>query len=257
MAIVILQLCESFMPKLNQVIAIEKGVKSRTSSALTALYHAVQNAALFAGIARTFHRQSENDDALPPERKNVQIRIGDMLKTFEKALSDELDVQAHREMANQKATASIVVDGTVIAENLPAGMILGLEKRLVDVQTFVTNIPVLDSAESWTWDNNSGLYVTEAVQTRSTKKVQRPLVLYPATDKHPAQTQVISEDVTTGFWHTVKQSGAIPKPEKDALLERVEKLLIAVKEAREKANDIDAGARPALGAPIFNYLFGR
>ena len=47
-----------------------------------------------------------------------------------------------------------------------------------------------------------------------------------------------------GFWHTVRHSGAMPKPEKDKILDRVEKLIIAVKEAREKANDADAGAKP-------------
>jgi hypothetical protein len=36
----------------------------------------------------------------------------------------------------------------------------------------------------------------------------------------------------------------MPKPEKDKILDRVEKLIIAVKEAREKANDADAGAKP-------------
>jgi hypothetical protein len=40
-------------------------------------------------------------------------------------------------------------------------------------------------------------------------------VLYDATEHHPAQTQLISEDVIVGWWETVKHSGAIPRPRQE------------------------------------------
>lgn len=89
--------------------------------------------------------------------------------------------------------------------------------------------------------------------TTKTKKEQRPIVLYDATDKHPAQTQLITEDVSIGTWKTVKQSGAIPVPRKKVLLERVDKLLKAVLVAREQANSVEA-TDECVGAAIMGYL---
>jgi hypothetical protein len=134
--------------------------------------------------------------------------------------------------------------------------LLFLEKQLTDIRTFVGNLPVLDPAESWSEDKNSGLYRTEPTSTHRTKKVQKPIVLYPATPEHPAQTQIITEDVIVGFWSQVKQSGAIPRPQKLIILDRVERLLKAVKEAREAANIQEEVKTPDIGAAIFGYLLG-
>jgi hypothetical protein len=60
--------------------------------------------------------------------------------------------------------------------------------------------------------------------------------------------------VIAGFWHLVKHSGAIPKPDKQRITERVEKLLQAVKRAREEANSVEEVATPPIGGPIFAYL---
>jgi hypothetical protein len=49
-----------------------------------------------------------------------------------------------------------------------------------------------DEGESWTKVTNSGLWVTEPIQTHRTKKVQKPIVLYPPTTEHPVQTQLIA-----------------------------------------------------------------
>ncbi len=131
-----------------------------------------------------------------------------------------------------------------------------LEKQLTDIHTFVGNLPILDESENWTKDENSGLYKTEATQTHRTKKVVKPIVLYQATEQHPAQTQLITEDVIAGFWNQVKQSGAIPKPVKQKLQEKTEALLRAVKEAREEANGFEEIAVPEIGSAIFNYILG-
>jgi hypothetical protein len=81
-------------------------------------------------------------------------------------------------------------------------------------------------------------------------------VLYDATDKHPAQTQLITDDVIVGFWTMVKQSGSLPKSEKKKLATRVEKMLDAIKAARERANSAPVTAKPEIGARVFGYLFG-
>ena len=79
-------------------------------------------------------------------------------------------------------------------------------------------------------------------------------MLYDATEHHPAQTQLISEDVVVGTWTTVKQSGAMPAPMKKRVLKRIETLANAVKFAREQANSIEADDQK-VGKEVFDYLF--
>ena len=56
-------------------------------------------------------------------------------------------------------------------------------------------------------------------------------------------------------WDTVKHSGALPPKRKQELLERVEKVIKAVKFAREEANAQEAEKRDVASA-LFEYLFG-
>lgn len=80
-------------------------------------------------------------------------------------------------------------------------------------------------------------------------------MLYPATPEHPAQTQMITEDVIAGHWSLTKHSGAIARPQKEAIALRVEEVLRAVKEAREEANGINVIETPDVSKAIFNYIF--
>jgi hypothetical protein len=164
-----------------------------------------------------------------------------------------MDITATKDYANCHASADVVLDGQVLIQNAPATYLLFLEKQLSDLHTFVDKMPTLDETDDWTRDENSTLFKTAAIPTQRTKKVQKPLVLYPATAEHPAQTQMITEDVVVGYWDTIKQSGALPVPRKQVLLERIEKLSQAVKFAREQANSVEAEPQK-VGGTIFTYL---
>lgn len=244
------------MAKLNQVIAIEKGVKSRAYSEITNLNKAIQKPDLFNGFSKTYQKNNEDGEDLPAESKRVQFSTTEVLRGVERSLTDLMEVTARKDYTNCHAKASVRVNGTILVDNAPVSYLLFLEKQLTDVRTLVGNLPVLDEAEDWHKDENSGLYKARETKTHRTKKVQKPIVLYQATAEHPAQTQLITEDILAGFWSQVKQSGAIPKPEKESILERVETLLRAVKEAREEANMADETEVPNVGQNIFGYLLG-
>lgn len=229
--------------KLNQVIAIEKSTKNRINDAVTAVYKAVQHPAIFDGFSKQYTPYDEAGDKLPPENRRVQVTAIDAIKDVTRSLTELFDVTATKDYANMKATANVVVDGKVFLEGAPVPYLLFLEKQLTDLHTFAAAIPVLDVAEEWSLDANAQLYKTKPTETVRTKKVQRPLVMYPATPEHPAQTQLITEDVTVGTWQMQKASGALPTQKKAQLLERIETLQKAVKMAREEANVIEAQAR--------------
>lgn len=243
------------MTKLNQVIAVEKGVKARAHGVISELYKIVQKPDLFNGLRRTYLKKDDEGEDLPSEKKHIQFRIKDVIGSLRVSQSELFDVTAQKDIANVGAKAAVIVDGVEILPELPVTTLLFLEKQVTDLRSFVEAIPVLDFGENWDLDENSGLYKAEPVQTHRTKKSVRPIVLYDATDKHPAQTQLITDDIIAGFWSTVRQSAAMPRPEKEKIVERVEKLLIAIKEARERANDTDASKKPAVGSAVFGYLF--
>src|SRR5882672_5402099 len=196
------------MGKLNQVIAIEKGIKGRVFSVVTDLYKVVQKPALFNGFSKTYAKRDEDSEDLPAERQRVQYNARDMLRSVANATTELMDITARKDWTNCQATGTVEVDGVVILADAPTTFLLFLEKQLTDMRTFVAALPVLDEAETWVFDANSGLHRTEPLSTHRTKKVQRPIVLYNATVEHPAQTAMITEDVIAGFWNTVKHSGA-------------------------------------------------
>lgn len=240
--------------KLNQVIAIEKGTKSRSLQELTEAHHKVQKPALLAGISRTYRPKDEEGEQLPPESTRVQIKADDIIRETSEALTKLFDVVATKDWANCQAKADIVVDGNVLLAQVPATYLLFLEKQLVDLHTFIKKLPVLDASESWVFDPSADCWATEPVQTLKTKKVPRNHVKAEATEKHPAQVEVYYEDIVVGTWRTIKFSGALPAKRVNELLSRIERLQEAIKFAREEANDMKVEEQK-VGDKIFKYLF--
>ncbi len=242
------------VPKLNQIIAVEKGVKSKSLQELTQAHHDVQKPALLAGISRTYQPKDEEGEQLPPESTRVQIKAEDVLRSTAATLTRLFDVTATKDWANRSASADVVVDGTVLLPQVPVPYLLFLEKQLTDLHTFVRKLPVLDASEAWSADPSTDAWKTDPVRTIRTKKVPRNHVKAEATDKHPAQVEVYYEDVPVGYWTTVKFSGALPARRVNELLERVEKLQQAVKFAREEANSTEVTDQ-RIGDAVFGYLF--
>jgi hypothetical protein len=242
--------------KLHQILAVEKGIKTRVMRKFSDVYKAVQKPDLFSGLAKQYKPKDEDGDRFPPERKKVQVVASDLLKDMSKHLSELFDVTAQKDFANCHATADVMVDGQDIPllREVPVTFLLFLEKQLTDLHTLVSKIPVLDASEDWTHDSHANIFKTAAILTTKTKKLQRPIVLHPPTKEHPAQTQLITEDSIIGHWETIRQSGALPAPQKAELQERIETLTKAVKFAREEANAAEA-SRKEVGRQIFEYLF--
>jgi hypothetical protein len=185
----------------------------------------------------------------------VQVKAEDLLSDVATALTRLLDVTATKDWANCAARADVKVDGVTILEDVPVTYLLFLEKQLIDVHTFISKLPVLDAAETWTLDQSTDCWRTEPVKTTRTKKVPRNHVKAEATDKHPAQVEVYHEDIVVGLWTKVAFSGAVPQKRVNELLVRVTKLQDAVKYAREEANGIEVTDR-RIGEKVFGYLLG-
>jgi hypothetical protein len=240
--------------KLNQVIAIEKGTKSRALQELTEAHQTLQKPALLAGIARTYRPKDEEGEQFPPESTRVQIKAEDIVRKTTDELTKLFDVVATKDWANCTAKADIIVNGVTLLTQVPATYLLFLEKQLVDLHTFIKKLPILDASELWTFDPSADSWATEPIQTTKTKKIPRNHVKAEATEKHPAQVEVYYEDVLVGNWRTIKFSGSLPAQRVNELLSRVELLQEAVKFAREEANSLEVSEQK-VGAKILTYLF--
>jgi len=243
------------LAKLNQIIAVEKGIKGRSFQELTEAHHAVQKPALLSGLSRTYQAKDEEGEQLPPESTKVQVRAEEMLRQTAATLTRLFDVTATKDATNCVARADVTVDGRTLLTDVPVTYLLFLEKQLTDLHTFVRKLPTLDAAEAWSYNDSADSWSTDPVRTIRTKKVPRNHVKAEATEKHPAQVEVYYEDIPVGYWTTVKFSGALPAKRVSELLDRVDKLKEAVKFAREEANNTEAVDKH-VGDKVFGYLFG-
>jgi len=241
------------MPKLAQIIAIANGQRTRTRDAVTDIYKQVQKPVLFDGFVRTYHTEREDEHVLPPESKNIQVTWKSCLDGALRHWTKLLNITATQDTANCAARGTIRIDGRTILADVPVTHLLFLEKHLTDVRTFIKHLPVLDAAETWVDDPNKGCFIAPPQRKIRTRKVPNTLVKYPATDKHPAQTERYDEDIVVGEWHSVSMSGRIPAKDKDEMLERVEKLIEAVKLAREQANEAKV-EDVEVARPLFEYI---
>lgn len=242
------------MAKLNQIIAIEKGIKSKSVQQLAESQKNLQKASVFSGISRTYRPKDEDGEQLPPESNKVQVKADEIIRETTEILTKLFDITATKDWTNCHARADVVVDGQTLLTQVPVSYLLFLEKQLTDLQAFLKKLPTLDPSETWNFDPNSDCWATEPIQTLKTFKMPRNHVKAEATEHHPAQVEVYYEDVTIGYWRTVKFSGALPQARIHELMNRLEKLQQAVKFAREEANNTDAEEQ-RVGAKIFQYLF--
>jgi len=240
--------------KLNQVIAVEKGVRAESMKVMTKEYHDFQKADLFSGMNKTYTPSKEGGLEYPSESVQVRKTVEDSLKVISNAWKEMVNQAATKDSGNLHATADVVIDGQTLLVAVPATHLLFLEKQLNDLHTAFDAIPVLDPTQHWIFDEASATYRSSEKESYKTKKVQKPIVMYDATPEHPAQTQLISEDVVVGRWSTQYLSGAMTERHKQDLLGKLARLRIAVKMAREEANSVTIDRQDS-GTIIAEWLF--
>lgn len=240
--------------KLHETLAIIKGRKAAAEQAFQLATARLKQAERMHGLIRTYAPHNDDGDRLPNESKAVHYSIYQVIAEMLPSLDLYYTSTGQQDVANTKAQAPVVVDGVIVLPPVPATYLLWLEKQLAEFMGFAKTIPILELGETWVWDKEQGVHVANPTKTSRTQKVQKPLVLYPATDKHPAQVQLVTEDINAGEWTNTKLSGAMPRSEVAALISRITKLQEAVKVAREQANAVEV-QEEVYGPKILGYLF--
>jgi hypothetical protein len=241
-------------PRLCEIIAVVSGKKGETQKTVADLYHKLQKPDLFDGLQRTYKPRTDDGEKLPGESKNPQLKVRDAIAEAVSGWSELFDLVLTLDVGNCSAIGELTIGDK--SYPVPVTTLLFLQKQLEDVRTFVSKLPTLDPAASWIADPAQDMYRTEPHSTARTKKIQRAIVKYDATPEHPAQTEMITEDVVAGDWTQINYSTKLTAREKVEMLSRVGGLITAVKTARERANTIEV-EKKTIGGALLSYVFGK
>lgn len=183
-------------------------------------------------------KSNENID----EYKEMTTTVDDKLEYVSEHAVRYIDAVLQKEIANQNAVADLIVNGKLIASALPATFLLGLENKLKQLRLMYNSIPTLQPGIKWVEDENigKGVYVTDHpdVKFKTAKTIQHKVLVNP-TDKHPAQIDKWEEQTPVGKYTTLSTSGMLTPARKSELLGRVDKLIQACKQARQRANCVE------------------
>jgi hypothetical protein len=250
--------------KLHELLAVEgsiRGQSQKVRSDLASTFEKKRH--LFEGLKKTFFPSDEAAASVVEDERTIQSTVPKELKWISGFLAKSIDSGYAINVANTQAQADVFIgdngDGAFLF-NVPATALLELEKRLAEVQEFLLTIPTLDPAKGFETSREASsegdIYKAREVRKTRTKKIQKPLVLAPATEQHPAQVQLVSEDVPTGTILEQEWSGLITPAAKADMIARCEELSRAVKKARSRANDQEFDRPAPIGKKILDYVFG-
>lgn len=244
-------------PKLHQILAIESNIRKQTQKDLTVAHHSMQKTSSLEGLSRTYTPVNDDGEKLPAEVTLLQTRTPEILRKTAKILEKMYNITAARDYANCTAKADVVLDdGSVLISGAPATFLLWLEKKLDDMHTLVSKLPILPTDIEWEFDSNQNCFKNKnEIKTHRTQKIFYPLVLSEATEHHPAQVAEKSRDEIVGYWNAMRYSGAMEAQTVQKMKERVEQLQKAVKFAREKANTVEA-PEVNVGENMMRFIFG-
>lgn len=240
--------------KLYEILAVEGDAQGRADKLQTETTQTFKNKEnLFKGkrrqlslFGKTEEKATEMNalEAKDSTQIKVESTVPDSLNYLGCILGDYWDVMFQKEASNQAAKADIVMeDGTVLLKDVPVTFLLCMENRLKNYKPVLDAIPTLAPGVDWKLDTNYALdhvYVSPNVNDVKTKEDTDYRIVAPATDKHPAQVVAAKTQFNIGHYIDTSWSGLISPAEKARLLERLDKLMAAIKQARQRANAVDA-----------------
>lgn len=244
---------------LHEIIAVESSKQKLADTLIQeGLTTFTKRTNLFSGHTKSYHPFVEEETPLVPETTVVSETVEGKLEYIFKSLSSYFDLVLQKDATNQHAKADLVIDGNTIAKNLPATFLLSMESKFKAVRGLILSVPTLQPNISWVDASDQGKHIVTTerpIETYRTKKVETPVVVVNATEHHPAQVQTKVEDKNVGINRTQHYSSAITPLRKSELLERCDKMIQALKTARQRANAQEV-ENQKVASNLFGYILG-
>jgi len=195
------------------------------------------------------------------ERKELVTTVHAKLEYAMKAFATFMDAKLQREATNQVAKADVLLsDGTPLVKDAPVTFLLGMEDLLKEWRAVLDAIGTLPPGIKWEKDTAAGPNIYRTVypeETFRTKKTTKHTILVQPTKEHPAQIDKWTEDVPCGKFIVTKWSGLLSPAEKSVLLGRIDELILAFTQARQRANQTDVIIRREADAVVRYLLEGK
>lgn len=207
---------------------------------------------------KMFDDTREFEQAAAEEHKSMVTTVDDKLTYVWKHVTNYVDLLYQKEMTNREASADLVIDGTVIEKDVPATFLLTIEQKMTKFRDLCEVIPTLAPGTVWELDKDRGEGIYKAKHPEVNRKTEKTVgynVVYDATPDHPAQVVDYSVDVHVGDFTTYRWSGMLSPAEKSELLSRIDKVIMAAKRARMKANSADS-VDVKVGKKLADFILG-
>lgn len=240
--------------KLHELLAVEQDRKHKANQTIgEAKSTFTKREDYFDGMLKKYVPMEENSEQIPDEVKEMVTTVKDKLDKVAETIITAIDAHISKEETNtsQEARAELIVGETNLGK-FSATALLALESHLSRIKDMYQAIPVLDSTRKWDFDKKDSVYKSEEVKFRSVKR-PKVIVKYEATEKHPAQTELLYLDFQVGKYETTYSSGKITSTQKVTLIKRIDDLLEAVKVARSKANHAEVN-NIKIGQKLFDFI---
>lgn len=247
--------------KLHELLAIETNLENQADKCRTELAATFDKKRhLFEEKTTVFFPLAENEQPVTELQSDLQSTVRMELDWISTHLGKSIDASYQVAEANMTARADVVLeddDGTVLLTGVPATALLELEKTVAKITALINTIPTLDPAKGFTPDpqRGTGVFKAREVNKNRTRKQAKVLIKYEATREHPAQTEVVNEDVPVGRIQEQEWSGLITPAQKGELLNRAEMLARAIRRARSRANEAAVDTKGKIGGKLLKYLF--
>ena len=245
------------MAKLHELLAVEADLENTAKKILKETIKVFkEKGVLFLKIIKETKMFDENVDDPPIEEQEMTTTVKDRLDYTWGHFAKYLDAIGQKEKTNQVAFADLIVGDAVIAKDVPATLLLGLESRLKIMRDLYDEIPTVPSGGRWVpaQDIGENVLYNEIVENRfKTAKTIIHKVLYEATKEHPAQIDKWDENVNVGQISIKTWSGMITPKQKADRIKKIDDLLRATKKARQRANNTEV-VKLQIGKAIFDYM---
>ncbi len=241
--------------KLHELLAVEQDRKHKANQAVGEARNTfTKKDPYFDGMVKRYIALEEDSEQIPDETKEMVHTIKQKIDEAAGIVVAGIDAHISKEETNASnvARADLEVDGVKFG-TFSATSLLALEAHLTKLKELYQAVPTLDPTRKWEFDKKDNIYKTEPeVKFRSVKR-PKVIVKYEATEKHPAQTELLYLDFQVGKYETTYTSGKITISQKNELLRRLDTLFEAVKIARAKANQVDVN-NIEIGKRIFDFI---
>ena len=194
--------------KLYELLAVEQDRKNKSNLSIgEAKKTFTKNDPYFDGMVKKYVSLEEDNEQIPDETKEMVKTVKQQLEEVLEDAVTAIDATLSKEETNASGTAKAeLIVGETNFGTFSATSLLALESQVSKILDLYQAIPTLESTKKWNFDKQTNTYKTEEeVKFRSIKR-PKVIVKYEATDKHPAQTELLSLDFQVGKYVTTYSS---------------------------------------------------